>query len=278
MPLVHVIHARFESEGRERPKTADAQHDFLPNARVVVAAVELVGNGAIFRTEIFRDVGIEENQAHPAHIQQPDFDLDRAIGEIYLDANFPVVRVGCGQNRECIEVTGGIAFLLPAIGIQILPKVAVLIQKRHADERKVEVARRFQVVAGEDAEAAGINRKALGQTVFRGEVGDEFSTFATGRPLHVGVIALTCQVVLVYVTRVGGGSLERGLRNPIEHYDRVITSLFPDGWVQAAEESANDRFPTPDDVVCKLGHTRQSGWDCGTHQKLAKRLNFKRHG
>ena len=66
------INAGLESERFERPKTSDAQDDFLANTRVVIAAIELVGNGAIFRAEIFRDVGIQENQADPADIQKPD--------------------------------------------------------------------------------------------------------------------------------------------------------------------------------------------------------------
>ena len=46
--------------------------------------------------------------------------------------------------------------LLPAVAGQGLAEVAVPVQQPHADEGYAEVAGRLEVVAGQDAEAAGV--------------------------------------------------------------------------------------------------------------------------
>ena len=50
----------------ERPHAADAQHDLLPDARIDVAAVERVGDVAVLRQHILRDVGVEQVELDPA--------------------------------------------------------------------------------------------------------------------------------------------------------------------------------------------------------------------
>ena len=50
----------LRSMALESAHAADAQHDLLANARIVVAAVELVGDGAIFGSALSGSVGIEE--------------------------------------------------------------------------------------------------------------------------------------------------------------------------------------------------------------------------
>jgi hypothetical protein len=87
-------------------------------------------------------------------------------------------------ERQRIEIVDGVAFLLPAVGIEQLPEVALLIEQAEADQRVVLVARGFQMVAGENAQAAGVDRQALGETVFGREISDQF---AVGRRLFLRV-------------------------------------------------------------------------------------------
>ncbi len=47
-----------------------------------------------------------------------------------------------------------VAFLLPAIGIQVLTEVAALIEKPDANQRDLAIACRFQMIAGEHPQAA----------------------------------------------------------------------------------------------------------------------------
>ena len=51
-------------------------------------------------------------------------------------------------------------------------EVALRVHEADADERHAEVARLLAVIAGEHAEAAGVNRQRLMQREFGGEVRD----------------------------------------------------------------------------------------------------------
>ena len=65
-----------------------------------------------------------------------------------------------------------VALLLPAVARQRLPEVAGAVEQADADDRHAEVAGRLEVVAGEDAQAAGVLRQRGGDAVLGREVGD----------------------------------------------------------------------------------------------------------
>ena len=80
MALVHVEDGGLQTHGLERAHAADAQHDLLPDARIVVAAVERIGDVAVLRQHVFRDVGIQQVQRDAPHLQLPHLDEDIARG------------------------------------------------------------------------------------------------------------------------------------------------------------------------------------------------------
>ena len=63
------------------------------------------------------------------------------------------------RERQMREVLVQLDALLPAVFVDLLAEVAVPVEQREGDERQVEIARRFAVVAGENAEAAGVVRE-----------------------------------------------------------------------------------------------------------------------
>ena len=75
----------------------------------------------------------------------------------------------CKAARHVEEIVFGITLLLPAVGVEVLAEITLLIQQSDGDERQAEIARRLQVIAREDSEAAGVNRKALMQAELRGK-------------------------------------------------------------------------------------------------------------
>ena len=62
--------------------------------------------------------------------------------------------------------------LLPAVAGEGLAEVAVPVEQSDADERDAEVAGGLEMVAGEDAEAAGVLRQGGGDAELGREVGD----------------------------------------------------------------------------------------------------------
>ena len=63
------------------------------------------------------------------------------------------------------------------------------------------------MIAGEDAEAAGIDRQALGEAVFRGEIGDQFAVGRRGTLAHARIVGGTGGTVERQVARIGGRPL-----------------------------------------------------------------------
>ena len=60
-----------------------------------------------------------------------------------------------------------------ALAVDRLREVALAVEESHADERQPHVARGLAVIAGEDAEAAGVDRQALVQAELGAEVRDQ---------------------------------------------------------------------------------------------------------
>jgi hypothetical protein len=67
------------------------------------------------------------------------------------------------------------------VRVSTLPEVALVVVEDDADQRDAEIRRRLDVVAGQDAEAAGIDRQRFVQPELGGEVGHR------PRPQHAGV-------------------------------------------------------------------------------------------
>ena len=169
--FVHVAEGRRDAQGGQGAHAADAQDDLLLQAHFRIAAVELVGDVLVV-VLIGGDVGVEQIERNAPHLHLPDLRVDVAARKIHADAERLAVRVRLRLHRHVIEIVVGVALLLPAVGVERLAEVALLIQQAHADERDAQIAGRFEMVAGENAQAAGVDRQALGQAELHREIGD----------------------------------------------------------------------------------------------------------
>ena len=61
-------------------------------------------------------------------------------------------------NRQVIEILIKVDRLLKAVFVDLLPEIAVAIKETNRNKIQVKIAGRFAVVAGQDAEAAGVIR------------------------------------------------------------------------------------------------------------------------
>ena len=85
----------------QRAHAADAQHDLLADARVDVAAVERIGDVAILRQHVLRNVGVEQVQRDAADVELPDLDVDVAGGQLHGDLQIVAVGVFHGSAAGC---------------------------------------------------------------------------------------------------------------------------------------------------------------------------------
>ncbi len=192
VPLVEMAHLDRQVEGFDEPPAADAQDDLLHQAHLLPAAVELAGDAAVDGT-VQRIVAVEQVEDHPPDLRLPD---PAAHGPPRQLDRHPEPGAGGrldGQNGKGGGVVEGIGLLLPAGRIEDLAEVAFLVQQADADDRHAEVAGRLEVVAGQNAQAAGVEGERLAQAELHAEIGDPFNplfAMALAVPAGLGKIFL----------------------------------------------------------------------------------------
>src|SRR5205085_8551579 len=129
-------------------------------------AVKGIRDIAVLRENVFRDIGVQKIQRDSPNADLPD--LDEYITRRQFDRDLEVLVVDGfdGDQRQSVKIVNRIPLLLPAVRIEKLPEISLLVQKADPDQREILVARRLQMVAGEDSEAARIDRQAFGKTIF----------------------------------------------------------------------------------------------------------------
>ena len=169
MSLVQVPDRRRDSERAESADAADAQDDLLLQPGFAVAAVEPRGEIAILG-RVLLQARVQQIQVHAAERDFPDIAQDRAIAERHGDD----ARVAVGLQRlldgHVGPVQSLVGFLLPALCGNVLVEIALRVHEADAHERHAEVARLLAVVAGEYAQAPGINRQRLVERELSGEI------------------------------------------------------------------------------------------------------------
>jgi hypothetical protein len=111
---------------------------------------------------------LPHQQRNPADLGQPDPGVQGpAAGQGEADPGGTAVGLPELGDGQLVGVEDRVVLLLPAVPGQGLPEVAVPVQQADPDQRHAEVAGRLQMVAGEDAEAAGV----LGQRGRDAELG-----------------------------------------------------------------------------------------------------------
>ena len=78
---------------------------------------------------------------------------------------------------------------LNAVLVDLLPEIAVPIKQTNRDEIQIKIAGRFAMVAGKNAEAAGVIRNRFVKTELGGKIGDRILDRAAGAGFSVGVLA-----------------------------------------------------------------------------------------
>ena len=132
-----------------------------------------------------------------------------------------------------------VVLVLPAVAVEPLPEIALVVVEADADERNAEVRRALDVVAGEDAEAAGVDRQRLVQPELGREVRDRPRPEHAGVPRAPGV--LRAQVLLHPAVGVVDAAVQRELRRALlELVDRHLLQQR-DRVVVAARARAPDR-------------------------------------
>jgi hypothetical protein len=159
-------------------------------------------------------------------------------------------------HRELVDVGYEVFFALPAFFIKALEKVTLTVEEAYAYEGDVEIGSAFDVIAGENAEATGVNGERLVETELRGEVGDGAGAKNAGISSAPGAVSL--QIFLAAAVDVvdaavedqlGGSALDFAQRHLVKKSDGVLIEFAPANGVQVAEEVDAVLIPAPPDVA-----------------------------
>ena len=162
MALVDVEHGRLETERGERAHTADPEEQLLADPVLAVARVEGV------REQVDVEQVERDGRRRPGHdVVAPHVGRHRLAGQLHLDRD----RFALQSERLGIDRRIGLG--LPAVGGEPLGEVPAAIEEPDPDEGQSELRGGLQMVAGEDAEAARVDRQVHVDAELHAEVGDE---------------------------------------------------------------------------------------------------------
>ena len=239
----------MQSQFAEGAYAADAEQDFLLHAVLPVTAVELMGNLTVLG-DVGLEVGIEEIEVGAADGNLPDAGGHIAAGHSHMHGA-PVALVvehGLGGNPQ--EVGGVVFGHLVALGGDPLGEVSVSVQQADGDEVDLHVGCLLEVVAGEDAEASGINLEGCLEAVLHTEVGDgRFGAFRL--PGHIIVELLHDGRKLLEEGYILGQFVISLETDGVEYDHGVVAGLVPEVPVYSLEEGLGAFVPAPPKILAK---------------------------
>src|SRR5207248_1572357 len=131
------------------------------------------------------------------------------------------------------------------------------------------------MIAGENAETAGIVRDGFVESKFGGEIRHRFLDDRAGTGFSIGILAgeifLESVVNLFQLAQksfVGGEFLQPGLARELEHANGIVVGPVPKLGIEMAKEAASRGFPCPPDVEADLAQ-RLECWGKGRDYIIA---------
>ena len=252
--LIEMVHARHDPHRANGLHSADTQHQFLTDANTRVAAIETAGELAIIRLVAF-DIGVEEIEAHATHGHLPDLRKQRARTSVNLHRDRLPVGTQGRFDRQGLNPRLQILLVLVAIDVELLSKISLVIKEPHGHERNPQTAGAFDVVAGEHAQAAGVNWHRFVNPELSRKIDDRL------RAEHAGVdvaprrfarqIFLEAAVGLVDSTvehKLGCAGLQPLWRKLCQQCDWVVIELPPANRVELPKHIGHFRMPAPPQV------------------------------
>ncbi len=230
---------------------------------------------------VLRHVGVQQVQAHLAHVHLPDPGMQGLPLAVHADHAGVAVHVPGRAHGHLLELVARVALLLPGVGGHVLAEVAFAVQEPHADERDVQVAGGLQMVARQDAQAAGIDGQAHGDAVFQAEVGDAGRGLVSDRELEGRVLAR--QIVLQGAFCVGQALdeeivarqlLDAPLGQAVQQQHRVLLAAHPEVVVDGGEDVRQVIVPGEPEVGRYVPQGLQLGRQFGDNAEYAQGLHW----
>ncbi len=225
MAFIDMPHGGREPQRAQHAHAADAEDHLLADARRLAAAVQAVGDVAVF-VRVLRAVGVEQVHRYAPDLRAPDARGHFALADAHLHGEPLAGGIVHRLDRQVAGIGVGILGVLHALAVDALREVALSVQQSDRNEIQALVAGRLAVVAGQDPQAPGVDREALVETVLGAEISHQ-RLVAARLDLDVVVEVVDDLRVALYIYGIARGALEPGLVYAAQHQPRVATHLLP---------------------------------------------------
>ncbi len=273
MTFVDVPDRRRDAQCMQGTHAANAQHDLLAQPGDAVAAIKLIGDGAVF-VVIARHVGIEQIELEMSHHRLPDANRNVAAREAELDFYRPAIGSERWGDREIFQSMGMKLGALFGMFIDDLGEIALVVHQPDGHERQSEIARGLAIVARQDAEPAGIDGQAFVQAEFGAEIGDDIvGRIQMARQFRVQAACLVLVVprngqgvfVLLHEIDVIEQLLQTALGDLPQKHLGIVAAAVPQDGIHVPEDAPHTPIPSVQQVVgedVEIGQPcRQAGLD-----------------
>jgi hypothetical protein len=221
----------------------------------VIAAVKPAGQVAVFRA-VSVDVAIQQIEIHSADTHQPHLGQQwtGARGDRHGDVF--AGRIAGRLHRHVFDFRVEIFFSLIAFGIEMLLEIALIVKQPDGYQRDAQSAGAFDVVARQDAQAAGVDRHRFVDAEFGRKISDRLAA------QHAGVGACP-RLLVVHVLfqpaigvvdaavedQFGGPHFQPRRREFGQQGDRVMIELAPADRIEIAKQIDDFGVPGPPQVM-----------------------------
>src|SRR5205085_7434926 len=231
---------RLDAQPAQQAHAADAEQSLLHTARLAVDAVKMTRDESVNALIAF-DVRVEQVQVHAPDFDAPSLRADSAPAHLHLDEyrRARLVAYQLDWQARCVHLA--VVLLLPTVAAQALAEVAMMIEQPDGDERQAQIARRFQVIAGEDAKPTRVKWQRCVDAELGAEVCDRIGMCERARMrarpslrlrIHVAVERLTEARDARDISRIGRHLQQAVLADFAQHAARVMLALFPRLWIE----------------------------------------------
>ena len=145
VPLVQVVDTGVDAQSVQRFDAANTEHQFLTNARSLVAAIQPAGQLTVFRL-VALHIAVEKIKPHTAHMHQPDFRHQLAVTGVDRNRDRLSLGVTRGLHRQVIDLGYQVVFALVSILVQVLAKVPLCVVEPDPDQGNAQAGRTLDVV------------------------------------------------------------------------------------------------------------------------------------
>ncbi len=175
-------------------------------------------------------------------------------------------------DRQVVKILIQADGVLDAVLVDLLFEIAVPIEQSDRDEIQIEIAGRLAMIAGQNAEAAGIIRNRFVETELGREIGDRLLDRAARAGLSVGVFPREIMaegfvhfLELAQETLVLRDFDEAGLARKLKHPDGIVIGPIPKLGIEMTEKAAGGGFPGPPQIEDHLAQRLERGRQRGDH-------------